>query len=1015
MYRPAPDIDPRSAQDIFDAVSGRLAETKFLGRTPDGSPSDLRWSRPDGPAEAMIRIFARYAEIIASRLNRVPEKNLVAFLNLLGVTPVPPLPARVPLTFIPVETVPDTIRVPALTEVAAAPAEGETEPVVFETERSIELTTGRLRHLFQLDPANDSETDLLDMADAVVADDAPAWQNVRTSDHILFLAHAPLFRLATGARLRLRFDIQSMPPTPGSRPEVEWRLEGADQPVVLKPVSDTTAALTRSGEVLFEDLPPWPEHEFRGVRNLWISCRLLTPLPAAQSSHWAVTQVQITTEVRKRYLPADFVMRDGQAADVSKDFFPFGIRPVFGSTLYIASQPAFCQAGTRVTLNVKLTNPYDSPEPPPIPAVYVDGHPRIWWEYWNGAVWNRLSETDSTKYLRLTGAVGFRIPDDMVQATVNGVQSCWIRARLASGHYGEEERWEPPDPANPAAGPQRRPATLSPPSIEALTIDYELDAPVDSPEVAIVCNGRLCEDITPRARANSAFLLFGFPLGQQRALYLGFEAPDRIAFVNRSMTLYLRIPDRVDRPVSRAREKSEAAAFAWQYWSSSAWLDLEVIDGTEGMSRSGLVSFIVPEDAAVKADFADGVCHWLRIVARSACAAPLAQLRGVLRNTTMAMHSVRLENETIGSSDGTPNQRFLSARTPILRELVLQVREADLPSDAEQVLRRLSPPDIEVPRDERGRALAAWVRWTETGDFLDSQPEDRHYTVDRQTGEIRFGDGRHGRIPPRNGNNIRLRRYQVGGGNRGNKPANTITQLRSAIPYVQAATNLVPASGGFDREDMQSVYGRGARLARHRGRAVTAEDYEDLARLASPEVARSRCVSMRDLAADPDGRRYVPGTVSLIVVSRTHARKPLPSVPLLDRVRCYIDERREPAADLIVVGPEYVRVAVEVEFVPEIMEESAAVRDAMTQRIDAFLHPLYGGLAQGGWSFGQLPQRSDLYGICASVPGVHHVSALRVVTTEDRPGVEAAGNFLIYSGEHHVRVSSGSLRGSSGS
>jgi predicted phage baseplate assembly protein len=462
----------------------------------------------------------------------------------------------------------------------------------------------------------------------------------------------------------------------------------------------------------------------------------------------------------------------------------------------------------------------------------------------------------------------------------------------------------------------------------------------------------------------------------------------------------------VDRPVSRTRERGASGAFVWQFWSSSGWLDLEVIDQTESMSRSGLVSFVIPEKALVNPELADGTCHWLRITARPGGAGPLAQLRGVLRNTTMATHSIRLQNEVLGSSDGTLNQRFTAARTPILKDIVLQVLEADLPADAERVLRSLPADATEVLRDERGRPLAVWVRWSETADFLGSGPEDRHYTVDRQTGEIRFGDGRHGRIPPRNGNNIRLRRYQVGGGSRGNKPANTITQLRSAVPYVEAATNLVAASGGFDREDMPSVYGRGARLLRHRGRAVTAEDYEDLALLASPEVARARCVPMRDLAADPDAHRSVLGIVSLIVVSRSDAKKPLSSVPLLDRVRQYVDERRDPAANLIVLGPEYVQVSVETELVPEVIEESAAVRDAVTQRIDAFLHPLSGGPGNRGWDFGVLPHRSDLYGVCASVPGVHHVSSLRIVTLEERLGVTATGNFLIYSGEHHVRIAS---------
>ena len=107
-YRPSPKIDTLSAQEISSLVSSRLANAELVRR--------------DAPAEelmALIRIFARYGEIVIDRLNRVPEKNFLAFLDILGVSPVPPVAARVPLTFKPVENSPPSVRVPAQTQVAA--------------------------------------------------------------------------------------------------------------------------------------------------------------------------------------------------------------------------------------------------------------------------------------------------------------------------------------------------------------------------------------------------------------------------------------------------------------------------------------------------------------------------------------------------------------------------------------------------------------------------------------------------------------------------------------------------------------------------------------------------------------------------------------------------------------------------------------------------------------------------------------------------------------------------------
>jgi hypothetical protein len=50
---------------------------------------------------------------------------------------------------------------------------------------------------------------------------------------------------------------------------------------------------------------------------------------------------------------------------------------------------------------------------------------------------------------------------------------------------------------------------------------------------------------------------------------------------------------------------------------------------------------------------------------------------------------------------------------------------------------------IELTIQENGQV----ERWTEVSSLADSGPDDRHFTVDRETGEVCFGDGEHGRRP----------------------------------------------------------------------------------------------------------------------------------------------------------------------------------------------------------------------------------------------------------------------------
>jgi predicted phage baseplate assembly protein len=216
--------------------------------------------------------------------------------------------------------------------------------------------------------------------------------------------------------------------------------------------------------------------------------------------------------------------------------------------------------------------------------------------------------------------------------------------------------------------------------------------------------------------------------------------------------------------------------------------------------------------------------------------------------------------------------------------------------------------------------------------------------------------------------------------------------------------NPIAASGGADLERTELLRHRGAATVRHQGRAVTREDYQDLARLASPQVARAECVPLCDVTVEPLLRGRQPGVLSVIVVPHTKTAKPIADAELLRQVRSYLDARRETSTDLVVVGPEYVEIDVDVEVVVSDAGEATDIATALRMAIDAFLHPLTGGAAAEGWRLGELPHRGDLYALCASAPGVTWVAALRIGEREDRAGLKRAGHFLVCSGRHRVAL-----------
>jgi predicted phage baseplate assembly protein len=377
------------------------------------------------------------------------------------------------------------------------------------------------------------------------------------------------------------------------------------------------------------------------------------------------------------------------------------------------------------------------------------------------------------------------------------------------------------------------------------------------------------------------------------------------------------------------------------------------------------------------------------------------KLRAILPNTTTAAQTLTLTNETLGSSNGSENQTLRTTRAPILKNQQLEVREPELPSDTERAAIEAEEGEdaITMITDAAGRPREIWVRWHQVPDFYASGSRDRHYVLDHLTGEIRFGDGTSGRIPPIGVGNIRMVRYQTGGGVRGNRAATTIVQLKTTVPYVDKVSNSDAASGGADAEALDSLITRAPRTIRHRDRAVTLEDYEDLAMLASPQIARARCVPLYDLAADPDATQPLPGTVSVMIVPRSASPKPLASLELINRVQSHLDAHRIPTSDLVTVGPDYVRVDVQVEIALTSLDLASAVEMAVTAALRGFLHPLTGGLGGTGWDFGRQPFKSDVYALLEPIPGVDHVRTLNLTPVPDRPGADKSDRFLVYAGK----------------
>ena len=128
MVLPAPNLDDRHFQDLVDDAK-RLVQQRCPEWT-DHNVSD--------PGVTLIEAFAQMVDQLIYRLNRVPDRHYVKFLELIGVELRPPAAARGKVTFWLSAPQPQTVVVRGETEVAT-PRTDVDDPVVFSTIQDLDI------------------------------------------------------------------------------------------------------------------------------------------------------------------------------------------------------------------------------------------------------------------------------------------------------------------------------------------------------------------------------------------------------------------------------------------------------------------------------------------------------------------------------------------------------------------------------------------------------------------------------------------------------------------------------------------------------------------------------------------------------------------------------------------------------------------------------------------------------------------------------------------------------------
>jgi predicted phage baseplate assembly protein len=1025
---PIPNLDDRRFDDLVQE-----ARAWIIAHCPawtDFNPSD--------PGVTLVELMAWLTDLTLYRVNRIPDRSFVAFLDLMGVRRRPAEAARTWLIFEPrILALPGgepfgAVTLPVIEAHSVVQARRESgPPVEFSTLEPLTLTAARPRFVVftegeqtpvRPDPPADDATDVSLLSTRrggtpmVLAADTPKVA------HLLFLGRRSgqdlgrdniVTTSVPGGLLHL--DVTLVAPVEFGA-DIQWEQAGGSAPESRgdplhagwrpwNPVQDTTRGFQSSGRITFRLAEPLFGRRYDD-HAIWLRARLLDsnvvqPPELARIAfcfELPPTVAQPPARVYRRSsqmqfaeLPVPLMASDTvPAVEVLQ---PFGAAPGPDSALLIGS-PLFRRPGAVISISIVLRN---DGAPPDTAA------PELRWEmFGTDGNWILLGRstpdgvreipgdpaptgpvrfTDGTNALTRSGTVTFRRPDEAAPFFVMDEQGWFLRIRVVAGV------------------PHRL-------ALRDVRIGF-IDPPTPFDFVVAETYGQLIE-LDQKLVNDQPVLPFDVHRDEEAGpiLMIGFVPAPRDML---EVFLDLLPPQETSPalpadagfcPFFTATSATRERHLPWSYATGGGWKPLiPQMDTTRDLTTRGAVGFVVPQDW-VATDQTFGQAHWLRVrLNASLPAEERPRLAAVATNAVEARNAVPLRDFTFVTSavssttTSRPWDRFKLPEEDILPGVVLAVQE-ELTED--QLVAMRAMPGLVVQEESAGAGQrTAWIRWEEVQNFFHSERDSRHYVIDYVDNSITFGDGRHGRLLPAGTGRIRLVHALKGGGRRGNVPALTVNQMQFRPDGVAEVYNPVAAEGGEDAEPLQDTLLRGPHVLQHRERAVTAEDFEWLARESSRNVRRAHCF-------------VTDGVVNVLIIPAVTettdgqdtielTETPYPGRHLIGIVEDYLNDRRTIGTPIRVTGPDYVEISLSMDVALKAswLTRMQFVRQRIEDALRRFIHPIVGGPNslirnvtprelrtdgddEPGWPLGRALHISEIYYLVEQVEGVDYAQNVRL-------------------------------------
>lgn len=941
-----PKTDKREYADI-------LAKIKALSEafTPEWNFSA---DEPDiGAAAAMIG--AKLLTDTIDKFNKTPEKNLIEFFNKLGAEPLHAKPSSGYLCF-GVSGSENNVKgeyVDGGSVFNVSNALGENIP--FTVPAPVYAVNSRITDVICSDSEKDSIHVLYSSEDGercAFVTDIAADENLQR--HILYIRSDYFKGNAESMKFRLRFIPDHADEVTLSafysaiiRSGIYYSSEDGFTPCVM--------LMQKNNELLFEfDGGHIPKStEILGEEGQWFMIPFSDEISVNDAAQMYIERIAFASF-------ASGIRPDGIFDDMaelnSSELLPFGTSPLPYSSVYFACSSVLCRKGSIVTLEFK--NHYNRI---PIsgdmsdenidwkfimkktnfkkPKKYDVFIKNVVWEYFGGSGWVRLFEGD--KYGDVfngsndgsTVRISFVCPDDISEVILPSGAAFAIRARV-----------ETVENFLKTVGDRIMPQMFLP------VFSYKYDT---MPEIKLAA-----VENSLKTRLHS------FTEGSLRAA-------DTLPKEGRCLNFaFSAMPDKPDIRILFAAGRFKTASekkYVWEYLTRGGWKTLSCVDETKGLSETGLVT-LGKNDGFAKSELFGRESYWIRLRFADAACFPERVRFEVRLNCARAFNVVKRSDEYF-SVDTDNADCFLTGSGVYTAEVMVDELPVTSRAEADQMIK---DGKAAARYDENGDMAQLWVKWHE----YSGGDTRRTYVLNRDSSCVSFGqNGAY--IPPQtSGENVMIS-YTVCDGNNGNIDSESEFTSDVNRGLISRIYNPMKMSGGEGKESVSRTIERSAVMLRLHSRVCTAADIEAAVKETDRSVLKVKAFCGRNGEGKDE-----PGAVTLAVLFKdmeAFSEKRAAVKKLLDE-QCSAVIR----GGIRVVKPVTVICGVSAGVLVRASDEISRVQAKIREEIREYFDPEKGNIDKRGWSIGQLPEKSMIYGIISAIPEVKKIESFSLdMFTED--------------------------------